>query len=73
MGATIAAAIRTRKRFCGGSFGDAYDAYAGARAPHVRRRSAWRALAQQGYRAVVGLACSLLLLIGRMWLRAGVD
>jgi Phospholipid methyltransferase len=71
MGATIAAAIRTEEAFLRKQFGDAYDAYAASRGPTATRRfSLERAWRNREYRAVVGLAMFVLLLIGRMWLQA---
>ncbi len=71
MGATIAAAIRTEEAFLRKQFGDAYDAYAASCGPTATRRfSLERAWRNREYRAVVGLAMFVLLLIGRMWLQA---
>jgi protein-S-isoprenylcysteine O-methyltransferase Ste14 len=69
MGATIAAAIRTEEAFLRQRFGDAYDAYAAARGPlGARRFSVARAWRNKEYRAIVGFAAFVLLLVGRMWL-----
>ena len=67
MGATITAAIRTENAFLRERFGDAYDAYADARAPHVERAfSVERVWRNKEYRAVIGLALFLGLLTLRM-------
>ena len=67
MGATIAAAIRTEEAFLRERFGDEYDAYADARAPHVERAfSLERAWRNREYRALVGLALFLGLLALKM-------
>ncbi len=64
---TIAAAIRTEEAFLRERFGDAYDAYAEARAPHVERRfSLERAWRNREYRACAGLVLFILLLAGRL-------
>jgi len=67
MGATLAAAIRTEEAFLRERFGDAYDAYADARAPHVERAfSVERVWRNKEYRALVGLALFLGLLALKM-------
>jgi protein-S-isoprenylcysteine O-methyltransferase Ste14 len=69
MASTIGAAIRTEEAFLRARFGDAYDAYAEARAPHVQRRFSFeRAWRNREYRAVIGLIVALLLLVFRAWL-----
>lgn len=69
MATTIAAAIRTEEAFLRERFGDAYDAYAEARAPRVERQFAFeRAWRNREYRALGGLALALLLLVLRLWL-----
>jgi protein-S-isoprenylcysteine O-methyltransferase Ste14 len=69
MGVTLAAAIRTEEAFLRERFGDAYDAYADARAPHVKRQfSIERAWRNREYRAFIGLLLFLLLLTLRMWI-----
>ena len=69
MGATLAAAIRTEEAFLRERFGDAYDAYADARAPHVERAfSVERVWRNKEYRAVVGLALFLGVLALKMLL-----
>ena len=69
MATTIAAAIRTEEAFLRERFGDAYDAYAEARAPRVERRfSIERAWRNREYRALSGLFVALLLLVLRAWL-----
>jgi protein-S-isoprenylcysteine O-methyltransferase Ste14 len=66
MATTIAAAIRTEEAFLRARFGDAYDAYAEARAPRAERRfSLERAWRNKEYRALTGLALFLLLLVAR--------
>lgn len=69
MAATLAAAIRTEEAFLRSRFGDAYDAYAEARAPRVKRRfSLERAWRNKEYRALTGLVVALVLLGFRAWL-----
>ena len=69
MATTIAAAIRMEEAFLRARFGDAYDAYAEARAPHVERRFSFeRAWRNKEYRAMIGLAMAMLLLVFRAWL-----
>jgi protein-S-isoprenylcysteine O-methyltransferase Ste14 len=69
MATTIAAAIRMEEAFLRARFGDAYDAYAEARAPHVERRFSFeRAWRNKEYRAMIGLAVAMLLLVFRAWL-----
>lgn len=69
MATTIGAAIRTEEAFLRARFGDAYDAYAEARAPRVARRFSFeRAWRNKEYRALVGLIVALLLLVFRAWL-----
>jgi protein-S-isoprenylcysteine O-methyltransferase Ste14 len=69
MATTIAAAIRTEEAFLRERFGDAYDAYAEARAPLVERRfSLERAWRNKEYRALTGLVVAFLLLVFRAWL-----
>lgn len=64
---TITAAIRTEEAFLRERFGDAYDAYAEARAPHVERRfSLERAWRNREYRALGGLVLFLTLLMARL-------
>ncbi len=64
---TLAAAIRTEEAFLRERFGDAYDAYADARAPHVERAfSVERVWRNKEYRALVGLALFLGLLALKM-------
>ena len=67
MGATLAAAIRTEEAFLRERFGDAYDAYAAARAPHVERAfSVERVWRNKEYRALAGLVLFLGLLALKM-------
>jgi len=67
MAATLAAAIRTEEAFLRDRFGDAYDDYASARAPHVKRRfSLERVWCNREYRSLIGLGLFLLLLALRM-------
>ena len=67
MSATLAAAIRTEEAFLRERFGDAYDAYAYARAPHVERAfSVERVWRNKEYRALVGLGLFLGLLALKM-------
>jgi hypothetical protein len=69
MATTIAAAIRMEEAFLRARFGDAYDAYAEARAPHGERRFSFeRAWRNKEYRAMIGLAVAMLLLVFRAWL-----
>ncbi len=69
MASTIGAAIRTEEAFLRARFGDAYDAYAEARAPRVQRRFSFeRAWRNKEYRALIGLFVALLLLVFRAWL-----
>jgi protein-S-isoprenylcysteine O-methyltransferase Ste14 len=69
MAATIAAAIRMEEAFLRARFGDAYDAYAEARAPRVERRFSFeRAWRNKEYRALIGLIVAMLLLVFRAWL-----
>jgi hypothetical protein len=69
MASTIGAAIRTEEAFLRERFGDAYDAYAEARAPHVERRFSFeRAWRNKEYRAMIGLLVALVLLVFRGWL-----
>ena len=71
MSTTIAAAIQTEEAFLRERFGDAYDAYAEARAPKVERRfSLERAWRNREYRAFAGLLVTLVLLALRAWLRS---
>jgi protein-S-isoprenylcysteine O-methyltransferase Ste14 len=65
---TLTAAIRSEEAFLRGKFGPAYDDYRTARdidhSGDRERRFSWRqAMANREYRAVVGLAVALLLLI----------
>lgn len=69
MATTIGAAIRMEEAFLRARFGDAYDAYAEARAPHVERRFSFeRAWRNKEYRAMIGLGVAMLLLVFRAWL-----
>jgi len=69
MASTIGAAIRMEEAFLRARFGDAYDAYAEARAPRVQRRFSFeRAWRNKEYRALIGLFVALLLLVFRGWL-----
>jgi protein-S-isoprenylcysteine O-methyltransferase Ste14 len=69
MSVTLVAAIRAEEAFLRERFGDAYDAYAEARAPSVERRfSVDRAWRNREYRALTGLLLFLLLLVVRMLL-----
>jgi phospholipid methyltransferase len=71
MCSTLAAAIRSEEAFLRERFGDAYDAYADARAPHVERAfSVERVWRNKEYRALVGLALFLGLLALKMLLVA---
>ena len=66
---SIRAAIRTEEAFLRARVGDAYDAYAEARAPQVARRFSFeRAWRNKEYRALIGLFVALLLLVFRRWL-----
>ena len=61
---TLTAAIRSEEAFLRQAFGGAYDEYRARRVVDRERRFSWsRAMANREYRAVVGLALALLLLI----------
>jgi protein-S-isoprenylcysteine O-methyltransferase Ste14 len=61
---TLTAAIRTEEAHLTDKFGAAYPEYRNGRAPEVRRRfSAARAWRNREYRAVIGLAAALALLL----------
>jgi hypothetical protein len=68
MGLTISSAIRSEEAFLRERFGSTYDDYARSRGPQVERRFSWeRAWRNKEYRAPLGLALLLLLLVARMY------
>lgn len=67
LGVTIAAAIRSEEAFLRQRFGDGYDAYRRGATPADagRRFSTAQAMANREYRAVIGLALAVLLLLAK--------
>jgi protein-S-isoprenylcysteine O-methyltransferase Ste14 len=65
---TLTAAIRTEEAFLRTRFGPEYDAYCRGQAPAVERRFSWdRAWRNREWRAVLGLAIALTVLLIKGW------
>ena len=70
---TLTAAMRSEEAHLREKFGDAYDAYAEKRAPHVERAFSWqRAIYNREHHTMAGLLAGMLLLASKIFLnRAG--
>jgi protein-S-isoprenylcysteine O-methyltransferase Ste14 len=63
---TLTSAIRSEQAFLSRKFGETYDEYRAVRVADDTRRFTWsRAMANREYRAVIGVALALLLLISK--------
>jgi protein-S-isoprenylcysteine O-methyltransferase Ste14 len=65
---TLTAAMRSEEAHLREKFGDAYDAYAQNRGPHVSRAFSWaRAIHNREHHTIAGLAAGLMLLAAKIY------